>query len=548
MDESGVRVGCPAGEEVVVPNDVVDLYTASPENRKSITIFETIYADGYRKSIPPLVVCPGVKIMDNWVHDYLTGDEAITTSPTGYTNDKVVMDYLDHLIQHTKASAKKHWKLLLLDGHLTHEYPDFVVRAAEHHIALMVFPSHLTHALQPLDVGIFRPWKHYHNKAIQNAIRSLDYDYTITSFFRDLSSICQQTLKPHTIINSFKESGMWPVSAKAGIKKIRSYVKGTKSYKKKKGTPDSPKLPGNPISQTEEAMAEWIERDPRTWSSPSRTRHVETLKAARVQLNYAHLIDAEHQAVRTKFTEDQKRRTNSHKSLHKGGVISVAAARKKRQERDEKDKNAEIRKVERQISRHVSQAKKAIKDQGIKARKEEKNRKKLMQDLKSRGEDLPIGIDIPIRDPEKNPTDAELVAQQDSLRPHISLTEKLNELCPPTSSAARSVLGQEEERVEEENVDEEGRDEEGRDKEGRDEEGREEEGMDEERVPDDEELNVVTQVAEDDPGDMEGFEESSEAEDPDGIESIVDSSDAESHCSVDSIAQNADFVEFKEYE
>jgi hypothetical protein len=76
----------------------------------------------------------------------------------------------------------------------------------------------LTHALQPLDVGIFHPWKHYHKLAIQAALRSLDFEYTITSFFRDLTSIRQQTFKYHTIINSFRDTGIWPPSAKAGIK------------------------------------------------------------------------------------------------------------------------------------------------------------------------------------------------------------------------------------------------------------------------------------------------------------------------------------------
>jgi hypothetical protein len=46
MDESGVRVGCPGGEHVVVPVDVKELYTASPENRKSVTVLETVIADG----------------------------------------------------------------------------------------------------------------------------------------------------------------------------------------------------------------------------------------------------------------------------------------------------------------------------------------------------------------------------------------------------------------------------------------------------------------------------------------------------------------------
>lgn len=145
---------CLGGEEVVVFSKVVNLYAPSSENQKFVTIFETVYADG-RESLPFFIVCPGFKIMNIWIHDNLTRDERITTFPTGYKNDKVIMGYLDHLIFHTKASDTKHWKLLLLGGNITHEYPDFVIKAHEHYIALHVFLSHLTYALQPLDVGIF---------------------------------------------------------------------------------------------------------------------------------------------------------------------------------------------------------------------------------------------------------------------------------------------------------------------------------------------------------------------------------------------------------
>ena len=93
--------------------------------------------------------------MNTWIHNNLTRDERITTFPTGYKNDKVIMGYLDRLIFHTKASDTKHWKLFFLGGNITHEYPDFVIKTHEHYIALHVFFSHLTYALQPLDVGIF---------------------------------------------------------------------------------------------------------------------------------------------------------------------------------------------------------------------------------------------------------------------------------------------------------------------------------------------------------------------------------------------------------
>jgi len=76
MDESGARVGCPNGEEVIVPIEVKELYTASPENRKFVTIIEAICADGSEPP-PPMIICPGQRIMESWIHDNLLGNEVI---------------------------------------------------------------------------------------------------------------------------------------------------------------------------------------------------------------------------------------------------------------------------------------------------------------------------------------------------------------------------------------------------------------------------------------------------------------------------------------
>jgi len=103
---------------------------------------------------------------------------------------------------------------------------EFVIKCHENNIVPFQFPSHLTHVLQPLDVGVFRPLKYYHNKAIHHALYSLDMEYTISSFFRDLSSIREQTFQPYTIKNSFLESGMFPVSYKKALKKMHYYNKG----------------------------------------------------------------------------------------------------------------------------------------------------------------------------------------------------------------------------------------------------------------------------------------------------------------------------------
>jgi len=66
MDESGARIRCPRGEYIVVLLDIKEMYTASPENRRSVTIVEAIRADGSNPP-PPFIIVPGQKIMENWV-------------------------------------------------------------------------------------------------------------------------------------------------------------------------------------------------------------------------------------------------------------------------------------------------------------------------------------------------------------------------------------------------------------------------------------------------------------------------------------------------
>ncbi|RPA89127.1 hypothetical protein L873DRAFT_1723181, partial [Choiromyces venosus 120613-1] len=222
MDESGIRIGRPTGETLIVPSEVKDLYTASPENCKSLTIIEAICADGSDPP-PPVIISSGEKIMESWVHENLTGAEVITVSPTGYTNETIALAWLNHFINHVGAGPDQHWLILLLDGHITRRQDDFIIKCHENHIVPFEFPSYLRHILQSLDVGVFCSWKHYHNKAINHALHSLEIEYTISFFFRDLGSIREQTFQPHTIKNLFKDSGMFPVSYKAALKKMGYY-------------------------------------------------------------------------------------------------------------------------------------------------------------------------------------------------------------------------------------------------------------------------------------------------------------------------------------
>jgi hypothetical protein len=106
IDESGARVGYPTGEEVIVPVDVKELYTSSPENCKSVTIIEAISADSC-KPLPLLVICPGKRIMESWIQDNLERSEVIALSDTDYTNEAIAVYWLSYFIQYTDSGPGK---------------------------------------------------------------------------------------------------------------------------------------------------------------------------------------------------------------------------------------------------------------------------------------------------------------------------------------------------------------------------------------------------------------------------------------------------------
>jgi hypothetical protein len=159
--------------------------------------------------------------MKSWYLGLQDQNTQFCVSDTGYNNTEIALQYLDHLIRY--VGAKKEKKVLLIDRHGSHMDDAFILKATEHNIHPFPFPGHLTHILQPLDVGVFQPYKHWHRKAVQHATRSLDIEYTISSFIRDLGDIRTNTFKPGTIQGAFRKAGIWPINCKVAINKMKVY-------------------------------------------------------------------------------------------------------------------------------------------------------------------------------------------------------------------------------------------------------------------------------------------------------------------------------------
>ncbi|RFU28314.1 hypothetical protein B7463_g8025, partial [Scytalidium lignicola] len=280
MDETGFRVGVTPGEEVIVPVEIKELYEGTFQNRKSVTVIECVSADG-KASIPPVILVEGVWIMENWAQDNLPGNARIIPTEKGYTNNQVGVIWLQHFIKYSGAKqgvwhSKNHKyidletgqpiknKLLLVDGHESHESREFIELAEKYHIIPLEFPSHLTHIIQPLDVKVFRPYKWYHKRAIREALGRLEPEYTVTSFLRDLTKIREHTFTELTIRHAFRDSGIWPIEVSKTLSKLRTY-----------SIPDQPKeltlptLPSTPrtVRHGVQALEELETRIPETEQS-----------------------------------------------------------------------------------------------------------------------------------------------------------------------------------------------------------------------------------------------------------------------------------------
>jgi hypothetical protein len=126
-------------------------------NREFISCLACISAIG--KWIPPVLVYKGSSndLYDIWVDnvDENAGCHFASTE-NGWLNNALGLRWLQKVFErYIKLSNPRSRRLLLVDGHSSHVNMEFINWADRHRIIVMILPPHLTHQLQPLNVGIF---------------------------------------------------------------------------------------------------------------------------------------------------------------------------------------------------------------------------------------------------------------------------------------------------------------------------------------------------------------------------------------------------------
>jgi hypothetical protein len=226
FDKTGFRIGVGSNQWIVTREFKKKIYVALNTNREYVTVVEAINASGF--AISPMAIISGKTIIQGWF-DAFGYDQniGIGVSESGYINDELAYEWIQHFHRETYRKIKGRYRLLLCDGHGSHLTYEFVKFCEDHDIILYILVPHTSHFLQPLDVGVFHALKHWHNEAIFAASYTGIGKFTRVEFLAALRSIREKTFKIQTIRHGFRLTGIVPFNPVIILNNMAEYRPAT---------------------------------------------------------------------------------------------------------------------------------------------------------------------------------------------------------------------------------------------------------------------------------------------------------------------------------
>jgi hypothetical protein len=318
FDETGFRIGIRRDQYIVTREPKKKIYIPLNTNREYITVVEGINTSGW--AISPIIIIAAKTIVQGWFDATGTDQNiGIAVSETGYLNDELGYQWIQHFHRETFRRIKGQYRLLICDGfgsHMTYEFKKF---CKQQKIILFFLIPHTSHFLQPLDVGVFHAFKHWHSEAVFAASYTGISKFTRVEFLTALLSIREKTFKLRTIQHGFRLTGIVPFYPAQILENMAEYQ-----------PPPTPKSP-SPISSL--ISSEATPKNARKFEAYERQinesldisnlqEKIQRLARGAVQQAY-HLHEVERELRTIKERQLQRNKTSkaSRKQLQIGGVV-----------------------------------------------------------------------------------------------------------------------------------------------------------------------------------------------------------------------------------
>jgi hypothetical protein len=210
MDEKGFQMGQTGSEPVIVNKCLGPPVIPSTGTSKWVTIIECISATG--QVLKPMVIHIGKDVKDHWFPPTEhTPDWEFGFSTAGWTDDELALYWLRRIFIPQTYRPNKH-RLLVLDGHHSHESGMFQYECLRNAISLVYLPSHASHVLQPLDVGPFSPLGGYYRKEVHNFTPTGFATFDRATFTKVYQLARPRAFTPSNIRAGWRRAGLQPVN------------------------------------------------------------------------------------------------------------------------------------------------------------------------------------------------------------------------------------------------------------------------------------------------------------------------------------------------
>lgn len=179
----------------------------SQERGSLVTMCVAVNALG--QSIPPMFIFPLKRYHEHFVRDG-PQDSIGGGNKSGWMQEENFLEFIKHFAKYAKPSEENR-VLLILDNHSSHLFIPVIDFCKSNFITLLSFPPHTSHKLQPLDRGVFGPFKRFFNNACDQWIRSNPGKrmtiYNIPALAKEAYLLA---MTPKNITAGFQCTGIWP--------------------------------------------------------------------------------------------------------------------------------------------------------------------------------------------------------------------------------------------------------------------------------------------------------------------------------------------------
>ena len=220
FDETGFMMGVIGSSMVITHKDRQGRRKAiQPGNREWATAIVCVSGTG--EVVPPYLVLQAKVYQSIWyTQTGLPHDWAIKVTPNGWTDNDTSLDWLKHFDRHTKTRAKGPYRILVMDGHKSHESVEFQEYCRSNNIITLCLPPHSSHLTQPLDVGCFGPLKKAYGREIELYIKAHINHITKPEFLIAFKRAFLQSITQQNVQGAFRGSGLIPFDPDIVISKL----------------------------------------------------------------------------------------------------------------------------------------------------------------------------------------------------------------------------------------------------------------------------------------------------------------------------------------